>query len=241
MSVEAMVAVLNHSQAKGGARLLLLVMANEAASDGSLTAYRRSLKHLAKMCNCSVDTVRRQMRELVDLGELTILAAGGGRQQSDYRLDVVQGVATVPTQGSQPCPPRGSNPATPGVATVPPPSSPSVPVLPLPTPAAAAAGGAAEGVVAQSKPEHEVARRVWEGKNPKPAIPFIAVRKIAARFLERGWPPDAIVDAMLEAPTISIGAVELQLNRRRAPTRPPTQDRRVDTNRSAPSGLVEDL
>lgn len=59
---------------------------------------------------------------------------------------------------------------------------------------------------------HAVAAEVWATKNPKPATPFVAVQKIAARFLDAGHDHDAIVAAMVAVPTISIGWVESRLN-----------------------------
>lgn len=59
---------------------------------------------------------------------------------------------------------------------------------------------------------HAVAAEVWKMKNPRPATPFIAVQKIAARFLDAGHDHDAIVAAMVAVPTISIGWVEARLN-----------------------------
>lgn len=70
-------------------------------------------------------------------------------------------------------------------------------------------------------PERERAQRVvakvWEMKKPKPATPFIAAVKIAERLLEAGHDPQRIGWAMVKAPTITVAAVELQLNAGTAP------------------------
>jgi hypothetical protein len=91
---------------------------------------------------------------------------------------------------------------------------------------------------AEDKPlEQMIAERVWEQLNPKPAQPFVAVRKIAAALLKAGHKAQAIEDAMLAAPTISTRACELVLNRNRrgraAPSVAP-----IITERDGPEGRI---
>lgn len=116
MSVKVMAAVFEQSQSKGSARLVLLAMANEAHSDGSLTAYKRSRSHLEQLTNLDYETIRRAIHTLVDLGELVVLVAGAGRKSSDYLL-VLPGLGVTPLiesprdEGADPSesPPRDLN------------------------------------------------------------------------------------------------------------------------------------
>lgn len=71
-----------------------------------------------------------------------------------------------------------------------------------------------------------IARAVYDGRNPRPVMPFPALIVMARRFLEAGHPDVALQRAMVDAPTITNGAVEFALNRggrRQIP--PPMQDR----------------
>lgn len=86
MSSAALRAVFRHSASKGSARLVLLAMADEAASDGRLTAYKRSHSDLAVKANCDPGTVARAIRALRALGEVETLVAGVGATTSDYRI-----------------------------------------------------------------------------------------------------------------------------------------------------------
>lgn len=86
MSVELMGRVFEHSQATGAARLVLLAMADEASSQGELSAYRRSQSWIAKKCRSSERSVRRCIDDLVALGELQVLTLGDGRKSSDYLI-----------------------------------------------------------------------------------------------------------------------------------------------------------
>lgn len=105
MSVEATRAVWKYSRTKGGARLVMLALADEANHQGYVTAYRRSQSHLADMTLLDEGTVRRGLKAAEQLGELEILARGDGRRPSDYRL-ILPDLAA----------PEGVQNAAPGVA-----------------------------------------------------------------------------------------------------------------------------
>lgn len=64
--------------------------------------------------------------------------------------------------------------------------------------------------------EHRIAERVFERKTPRPAgrHAFPSTRQIARSLLDAGWPPQQIENAMVAASTISIGACEIELNRK---------------------------
>lgn len=92
--------VFEHSRSKGAARLVLLALADVAADDGEVSAYRRSQSVLQRKANVSEESVRRAIKELVELGELEVVVQGSGRRRSDYRLLV----------GPQPEPPQDEGP-----------------------------------------------------------------------------------------------------------------------------------
>lgn len=136
MSTATSTAVFRHSASKGSARLVLLAMADEANDQGLLTAYRRSQSWLGKKANVDGTTVRRAIQQLVQLGELQVLAKGDGRDSSDYRI-LLPGLDNEGVQDAPPAP--AVRPPTPG--EVPPqgvqdapPIIPLDPVTPVSTP-----------------------------------------------------------------------------------------------------------
>ncbi len=136
-------AVFDHSASKGGARLVLLSMADEANDEGLLTAYRRSHSHLARKANLDSGTVPRVVKSLVTLGELEVLNPGNGRVSTDYRI-ILPGLRNEGGQDAPPgSAPRAPTPRTtrpPGVQDAPPiiPLSPGDPPSPPSSPPAAA-------------------------------------------------------------------------------------------------------
>lgn len=83
----------------------------------------------------------------------------------------------------------------------------------------------------------QIVDRVWERSDPKPATPYIGCVKIAEKLLKAGHDPQHIGRAMLEAPTISTGAVEFAINRRTKQA--PTRREPIDTNREGPEGRID--
>lgn len=84
-----------------------------------------------------------------------------------------------------------------------------------------------------------IVKAVWDRKVPKPATPFIAAVKIAERLLASEWSPDEIEQAMVDAPTISVGAVELTLNRNRDAKPRRGAAGPVTSRRDGPEGRVQ--
>jgi hypothetical protein len=89
-----------------------------------------------------------------------------------------------------------------------------------------------------AKTGREVATRLWDWRKdqglPEPGQKFMAIAKVAQRLLEAGHPPGRVLAAMKAAPTISVGAVELQLARlpgAAQPARAVQQDRAVTEGR----------
>ena len=68
MSFQAIAAVLNHSQASPGAKLVLTIIANYDGPEGAFC----SQETVAKMANVTPRQIRRYFNELKELGELDI-------------------------------------------------------------------------------------------------------------------------------------------------------------------------
>lgn len=69
MAIEIMVNVLHNSRATGRAKLILLGIANHQGENGAYP----SIATLAKYANCSERSVKRDIKELEDLGELHVI------------------------------------------------------------------------------------------------------------------------------------------------------------------------
>ena len=76
MSIEALTVVLNHSKAKGAAKLVLLGIANHLGPDADEGAWPSQLR-LANYANVTDRAVRDSIDTLVTLGELRVEVAGG--------------------------------------------------------------------------------------------------------------------------------------------------------------------
>ena len=68
MSIEAVALVLNQSKATGRAKLVLIGIANHLGDQGSWP----SISTLARYANASERSVKRDIQELIDLGELRV-------------------------------------------------------------------------------------------------------------------------------------------------------------------------
>jgi hypothetical protein len=239
VSVKVSSAVWENSKAKGTARLVLLALADEAADNGDVTAYKRSRSHLETKCAASASAVKAAVKKLVELGEIVVLDVGSGRDQTNYRI-TIEGVRIDPSQigppGGQNPPRQGGRIGPPGGVKKNPPSSrslPGTPVLPgmkEPPPPATSI---------EIPPGKAIAIAVWEASERKPATKFVAVTKIATTLLDSGWTHDQIVAAMLAVPTISTGWVEAELNKSR-PRAGARAGRAPSSDRDAASGLIID-
>jgi hypothetical protein len=99
MSIEAMNLVLNHSKATGRAKLVLLGIANHFGDNGAWP----SISTLARYANASERSVKRDIQELVELGELTVevnSAPMGGQYKTNlYWINVDSGVTVQVSRG----------------------------------------------------------------------------------------------------------------------------------------------
>jgi len=68
MSIEAVATVLNHSKARGRAKLVLIGIANHLGDQGAWP----SISTLARYANASERSVKRDIQELMNLGELQV-------------------------------------------------------------------------------------------------------------------------------------------------------------------------
>jgi hypothetical protein len=99
MSIEAMNLVLNHSRATGRAKLVLLGIANHFGDNGAWP----SIETLARYANASERSVKRDIQELVELGEL-IVEVNSAPMKSQYKtnlywINVEAGVTTQVSRG----------------------------------------------------------------------------------------------------------------------------------------------
>jgi hypothetical protein len=110
MSIEAMNLVLNHSKATGRAKLVLLGIANHFGDNGAWP----SIETLARYANASERSVKRDIQELIDLGELTV-DVNAAPMKSQYKTNLywINVEAGVTTQVS-----RGDNSGKSGVTPV---------------------------------------------------------------------------------------------------------------------------
>jgi hypothetical protein len=184
---------------------------------------------IATALDVSVDTIDRAMRELVKVGAVEIRrrkSADRGNDTNTYRVRVVRpaGRNDAATTGRK-------SAATPGRKS--------------------AAQNKNQGeqqsleqdgddVVTDAAPprDHadEIARHVWENRSPRPATPFVAVRKIARSLIDAGHDPAVVRDAMMNVRTISIAWCESWIN---DPKRRPAAQTGIDSDRGGPEGGID--
>lgn len=118
MSFKAVDWVLDHSQAEGSARLVLIVLAENAdQDDGSCWP---SVNTIARRARISTRSVQYALRQLVDMGELAIHAQAGGHAdwRGDRRPNLYVLTAYLAARGATSAPRSpgtGCNPASNGV------------------------------------------------------------------------------------------------------------------------------
>ena len=102
MSIEAVALVLNHSKATGRTKLVLIGIANHLGDQGAWP----SIATLARYANASERSVKRDIQDLVALGELTVLvnAAPIDRQYKTnlYWVTITPGVTDWVSRGANP-------------------------------------------------------------------------------------------------------------------------------------------
>lgn len=100
MSVEAISLVLNHSKATGRAKLILIGIANHLGDQGSWP----SIATLARYANVSERSVKRDLKDLVELGELVVevnAAPVGGQYKTNLYWITIEpsGVTDLVSRG----------------------------------------------------------------------------------------------------------------------------------------------
>lgn len=99
MSVLDIANVLNYSKATGRAKLVLVGIANHANDDGQAWP---GIATLARYANCSERSVKRDLQELVGLGELKIIKNGapvGGQYKANLYQLTLSGVTAQVSRG----------------------------------------------------------------------------------------------------------------------------------------------
>lgn len=83
MSIQAVAWVLDSSQSRGLARLVLIALANHANEEQVCWPSQRTI---AREAGISLGAVSDQVRKLVDIGELEVVNKGNARKSARYRL-----------------------------------------------------------------------------------------------------------------------------------------------------------
>jgi hypothetical protein len=99
MSIEAVATVLNHSKARGRAKLVLIGIANHLGDQGAWP----SISTLARYANASERSVKRDIQELMNLGELQVdlqSAPMNGQYKTNlYWITIDSGVTAQVSRG----------------------------------------------------------------------------------------------------------------------------------------------
>lgn len=226
-----------------GMRLVLLAVADCANPDGQHA--HPGIQNVARFSLYSTGQARRLLEELEAEGWLQVTDQGGGRGKATvYRVPM--DLTALAERRASRAPSDGTN-----ARIEPPQTRAPQPDTRASGPDTRASGSAPNGLAteateaptgtppARGRPKVTDAARavtdeVWERSGDiKPAVPYIAIAKIADRLLTAGHEHDAIVGAMLAARTISIGWVEAELRRRN-----PTAARTPTIDRDAPTGRI---
>jgi len=196
-------------------------LALHAGSNGK--GARPKVDTIGELLDLSAAQVRRVINVLCAAGvcSKSALVVGGRKVGNAYTLTRPQAQTPIAPQGALPIAPQGAPQSRPQAR------SKEQPVeQPTEQPAAPDVRATARALV----------KRVWDRCDPKPATPFIGAAKIAERLLVAGHAEQAVEEAMVAAPTISTGAVELQLNRGARGGRSPGP--KLDTDRDAEAGRL---
>jgi len=101
MSIEAVATVLNHSKATGRAKLVLIGIANHLGDQGAWP----SISTLARYANASERSVKRDIQELMNLGELQVVlqsAPMNGQYKTNlYWITIEAGVTAQVSRGDK--------------------------------------------------------------------------------------------------------------------------------------------
>lgn len=104
MSIRAIAWVLEHSEAEGVDRLVLIAIANHVRGDGGES--RPGQRRIAREARVAQSTASRAIRRLVESGELEIVTTGRGQTTNRYRLSTTP--VNDPSRADFPSdPPRG--------------------------------------------------------------------------------------------------------------------------------------
>jgi Helix-turn-helix domain len=88
MSYAAIQSVLDHSNATGGARLLMLTLAHHV--NKTTGRCDPAIATLARECKATTRTINRQLAQLAAADEIEVVAGGGRHRCNQYRLKLPQ-------------------------------------------------------------------------------------------------------------------------------------------------------
>lgn len=249
MSLEAMGWVIRCSPYEGSTHAILLNIADTANEQYEFEFWMRQGK-LMRKSRWKRSAVQKALATLISDGVLVVLVEGKGRgEPTKYRLVMSPDAPVVYDVREPGGVPKAEQPATRAPQEQPATRAPGAHEQGTLVPATRAPGARHASTVDRSDPKADpkaepkgraIATEVWERSDPKPAQPFIAVQKLAAKLLDAGHSHEAIVEAMLAVPTISTGWVETQL--RQAKGRRPgrrQENERLTTDDGEPSGRVQ--
>lgn len=216
MSVEDVGWALHQQLESQRAKLILIGICNHDGDGGSWP----SIATLARYAACSPRTVKRLLKELEDDGWITIHRNEGGTRntRADKRTNLYvvnyergdRADTSRAARGDKPAP-RGDTVDTPRGDTA---MSPELPIEP------SKKNPARERADAMVKAWWEWHQR--EHSAPPTAQPYIAVVKVVEKLVKTGrWTDAQIKTALRDAPTVSVGAMELVLNRMKPAEQPP--------------------
>lgn len=172
MSIQAVAWVLESSQSRGLARLVLISLANHHnAGTGQCNPGQRLISQEAGI---SPGSVPAQIRKLVGLGELVVEQPGTSHRSAQYRITFAQHASEAPVVFAQE-----------------PSESDTVTLNPEPSTLNAGPRGTTEPNQEPVARANALAREWWDSYKAKhgrdPMQPFVAARGVIVKAVKAGW------------------------------------------------------
>lgn len=191
MSIQAVAWVLENSESRGTARLVLIALANRANPDHNWECWP-AMRGLAKEAGvASTSTVHSALATLVDLAEIKIVSPGDARHPGRYRMTFMQRSvgehSSVREANAASSPERTQRSAqTEQNRNEPELNRNSEPNGSVPS--------------SRKKTNHPDANRVtrawWDQREEKPLQPFVAVLGMVDKALKAGWDAEHVQTAL---------------------------------------------
>lgn len=223
--------VFAHSPYKGAARIVHVALAHHA---NARRYVQRAQSDLAADASLDLGHLRRTVRAILDDGLAEVINQPSGRTPATLRLildlDACARVgARATSRALDPvdrAPTRALDPAETE-------TPPLIAITKQDTPPNPPSGGKKrKPKPSPREPEaREVVSRVWENRNPRPALRFFQLIRVGVALLEAGHPAAAVEAAMMAVPTITIKTCEYWLNSVPTSTEP-------EWDRDTPGGRI---